>query len=89
MARAAAVCEGVGVVLVSAEDCSLGTGEAGLGGQAWVRAERGEGAERGRLDIGSMVREPGHPSLTSGSNERRLSEVKSIIYTKVRKVVKI
>ena len=67
MARAAAVCEGAGVALGSAEGCSLGMGGAALGGQGWVRVGRGEGAERGQLDIGSKVWGPEYPFYSSGS----------------------
>lgn len=81
MAHAVVVCEDAAVALGFAEGCSLGMGGAGLGGRGWVRAGRGEVAERGQLDIGSMARVPGHPSLTSGSVEREENIFKGKIHS--------
>ena len=67
--RVAAVCEGAGVVLVSAVGCSLGMGGAALVGLAWVRVTTGA-AGRGKLEVGSRVGGAEHLSWTSGSNGR-------------------
>lgn len=58
-------------------------GGAEHGGQGWVRVGREEGAERGRLDIGSKVWEPEHPFYSSGSIGRERNGIN--VYATVNK----